>query len=272
MSTDSAITPGSTPPSGDHFTARGFAVHAPDLRGNGRSAGARGHIGAWSEYRDDSALSADLGASPRHPACRSSSSGIAWAGSSRSTTPCIIQSGSRGMIASAPPLGLRGCPGLRSCFLGQDRLPRLGPDVPLKTGMDLTGLARDPAIAAEVLADPLFHRKGIGAALDRGLGGGRAGAGGRGGLPCRCSCCTARRIGWSCRTGPASSPRGRLGAGCDARRVPGSIPCAIRGRGAGAGAGGRSRSGWTRGSGPLGRRGGGPKWRREPIRTAVAPS
>ena len=37
----------------DHFTGGGFAVHAPDLRGNGRSPGARGHIRAWSEYRED---------------------------------------------------------------------------------------------------------------------------------------------------------------------------------------------------------------------------
>ena len=34
------------------------------------------------------------------------------------------------------------------------------PRFSLETGMDLTGLARDPAVAREVLADPLFHRRG----------------------------------------------------------------------------------------------------------------
>ena len=37
----------------EYFPARGWALHAFDLRGNGRSPGRRGHIGRWSDYRAD---------------------------------------------------------------------------------------------------------------------------------------------------------------------------------------------------------------------------
>jgi alpha-beta hydrolase superfamily lysophospholipase len=37
----------------------GFTVHALDLRGHGRSAGQRGHLDSWADYRDD--LSAFIG-------------------------------------------------------------------------------------------------------------------------------------------------------------------------------------------------------------------
>jgi alpha-beta hydrolase superfamily lysophospholipase len=41
------------------LTAAGFAVHGFDLRGHGRSSGRRGHIDAWSNYRDDIDLCLD---------------------------------------------------------------------------------------------------------------------------------------------------------------------------------------------------------------------
>ena len=39
-------------------------------------------------------------------------------------------------------------------------MSRVWPRFALQTGMDLTGLARDPIVAQTVLADPLFHRYG----------------------------------------------------------------------------------------------------------------
>ena len=38
---------------GAHMTARGIVVHAPDLRGNGRSPGQRGYVRLWADYRED---------------------------------------------------------------------------------------------------------------------------------------------------------------------------------------------------------------------------
>ena len=36
-----------------HLTAAGLVVHAPDLRGNGRSPRQRGYVGRWEEFRED---------------------------------------------------------------------------------------------------------------------------------------------------------------------------------------------------------------------------
>ncbi|HEX6506540.1 MAG TPA: alpha/beta fold hydrolase, partial [Chloroflexota bacterium] len=37
----------------DALTPRGYIISSFDLRGHGRSPGARGHITSWEEYRDD---------------------------------------------------------------------------------------------------------------------------------------------------------------------------------------------------------------------------
>ena len=39
-------------------------------------------------------------------------------------------------------------------------LSRVWPRFSIRTGMDLSGLARDPVVVQTVLADPLFHRVG----------------------------------------------------------------------------------------------------------------
>lgn len=141
----------------DHFTARGFAVHAFDLRGNGRSPGARGHIGSWREYREDLRRFVAIvrGEEPGLP--------IFLLGNSLGGLIVIEYAlqhpeGLRGVIAVAPPLGPLGVP-TPLLLLGRV-LSRVWPGFSLETGMDLSGLARDPAVAAEVLADPLFHRRG----------------------------------------------------------------------------------------------------------------
>jgi alpha-beta hydrolase superfamily lysophospholipase len=66
--------------------------------------------------------------------------------------------GLRGVIAAAPPLGKLGVPPLLMA-LGRV-MSRIIPRFSLQVGMDLTGLARDPAVVEAVLADPYFHRRG----------------------------------------------------------------------------------------------------------------
>jgi alpha-beta hydrolase superfamily lysophospholipase len=66
--------------------------------------------------------------------------------------------GLRGIIAVSPPLGRLGVP---APLLALGRvLSRVWPRFSIRTGMDLSGLARDPAVVQTVLADPLFHRVG----------------------------------------------------------------------------------------------------------------
>ncbi len=148
---------GMHPSVSDHFTARGFAVHAPDLRGNGRSPGARGHIGAWREYREDLHRFLEV--------VRREEAGLPVFLLGHSLGGLIAldyalhhPDGLCGVIAAAPPLGPLGVPA-PLLVLGR-LLSRLWPTFSLETGMDLSSLARDPSIVPEILADPLFHRRG----------------------------------------------------------------------------------------------------------------
>lgn len=140
-----------------HFTTRGIAVHSPDLRGNGRSAGQRAYVERWDEYREDLARFVALVRleEPGRP--------IFLLGNSLGgliVLDCALQGleGVQGVIAASPPLGRLGVP---APLLALGRvLSRIWPRFSLRTGMDLSGLARDPVVAQTVLADPLFHRVG----------------------------------------------------------------------------------------------------------------
>jgi alpha-beta hydrolase superfamily lysophospholipase len=141
----------------DHFTARGFAVHAPDLRGNGRSPGQRGYISRWDVYREDLRRFLDL--------VRTEEPGLPLFLLGNSLGGLIVleyaldnPEGLRGVIAAAPPLGSLGVP---APLLALGRvMSRIVPRFALRTGLDLQGLARDPAVVETVLADPHFHRWG----------------------------------------------------------------------------------------------------------------
>jgi alpha-beta hydrolase superfamily lysophospholipase len=132
----------------------GFGVVAPDLRGNGRSPGPRGHVDRWTDFRDDL----------RRLIAGSWSGGPLFLLGNSMGGLVALDYGLehpgdlRGIVAVAPPLGRLGVP---APLLAMGRvLSRVWPRFSLETGMDLTGLARDPAVTERVLADPLFHRRG----------------------------------------------------------------------------------------------------------------
>ncbi len=141
----------------EHLLSRGFAVHAPDLRGNGRSPGQRAYIASWETFREDlrrflDVVRAEEGDPP-----------LFLLGNSLGGLIVLEYSlhhpeGLRGVMAAAPPLGRLTVPaGLMLLGRVMSRVcPRLG----LRTGLDLSGLARDPEVVRTVLADPLFHRWG----------------------------------------------------------------------------------------------------------------
>jgi alpha-beta hydrolase superfamily lysophospholipase len=139
------------------FPSQGIALYAYDLRGNGRSPGQRAYIRTWDEYRND--LHAFLGQvhawQPDRP--------VFLLGNSLGGLIVLEYAlhrpeGLSGVIAAAPPLGELGVSPLLMA-LGR-LLSRVAPRFSLQVGMDLSGLARDPAVAEAVLADPLFHRRG----------------------------------------------------------------------------------------------------------------
>ncbi|MGH7526924.1 MAG: alpha/beta fold hydrolase, partial [Gemmatimonadales bacterium] len=120
----------------DYFVPRGLAVHAPDLRGNGRSRGQRGYVAHWSEYREDLARLLDL--------VRGEEPGLPLFLLGNSLGGLIVLDyvlhhgeGIRGVIAIAPPLGAVGVPA-PLLLLGRV-LSRVWPRFSLKTGMDLSG-------------------------------------------------------------------------------------------------------------------------------------
>lgn len=141
----------------EHCTAQGITVHAMDTRGNGRSEGQRAYVERWEEYRGDLARFVRL--------VREEESGhpLFLLGNSLGGLIALDfaiehPDGIRGVIVASPPLGRLGVP---APLLALGRvLSRLWPRFSLRTGMDLSGLARDPAVAETLLADPLFHRVG----------------------------------------------------------------------------------------------------------------
>jgi alpha-beta hydrolase superfamily lysophospholipase len=141
----------------EYFPTRGIALYAYDMRGNGRSPGQRAYLRHWEDYRGD--LHAFV------------TQVRAWEGD----LPIFLLGHSlgglvvleyalhypdrlAGVIAAAPPLGKVGVPPFLMA-LGRV-MSRVYPRFSLEVGMDLSGLARDPAVVEAVLADPLFHRMG----------------------------------------------------------------------------------------------------------------
>ncbi|MGH7515369.1 MAG: lysophospholipase [Gemmatimonadales bacterium] len=141
----------------DAVVPLGIELFAPDLRGNGRSPGQRGYLERWSDVREDLRRL------------------VVWVRAERPSVPLFLlgnslgglvvleyalhyPTGIWGVVAVAPPLGPLGVPG-PLLVLGRI-LSRVWPRFSLDTGMDLSGLARNPDVAERVLRDPLFHRKG----------------------------------------------------------------------------------------------------------------
>jgi len=140
----------------DHFVPRGWAVHALDLRGNGRSSGQRGHIERWTVYRGDLGHFLHLvrAEEPDRPVFLL---GHSLGGLVVLDFALEHPEGLRGVIAAAPPLGRVGT---SSWLLALGRaVSRVWPTFTLETGLDLSGLSRDPETRDAVLADPLFHRR-----------------------------------------------------------------------------------------------------------------
>ena len=141
----------------DHFPSRGITIHAMDLRGNGRSGGPRAYVERWEEYRED--LHRFIGlVREEEPGRPLFLLGNSLGGLIVLEYVMRYPDGLRGVIAASPALGRLGVP---APLMALGRVfSRVWPRFSIRTGMDLSGLARDPAVVQTVLADPLFHRVG----------------------------------------------------------------------------------------------------------------
>ena len=140
-----------------YFPPRALAVYAYDMRGNGRSPGQRAYLSQWDEYRSD------LHAFMRQVRIWQPGSPVFVLGHSLGGLVTLdyalhFPADLSGVIAAAPPLGRLGVP---PALMALGRvMSRIWPRFSLEVGMDLSGLARDPAVIQTVLSDPLFHRRG----------------------------------------------------------------------------------------------------------------
>lgn len=148
------------------FGERGFAVHAYDQRGHGRSGGRRGHAESFE------ALLADLDAflelvREAHPDLPLTLLGHSMGG----LVACAFLVERRPRLASAvasgPALGIgESVPALRR---GAARvLARVTPRLALPSGLDARAISRDPEVVTAYLEDPLVFRTmtpGLAAAL-----------------------------------------------------------------------------------------------------------
>lgn len=140
-----------------HFPARGIAVYAYDMRGNGRSPGQRAYVARWEEY------SADLHAFLSKVRAAEGNLPVFLLGNSLGGLVVLDYALEHpdamcGVIVAAPPLGKLGVP--RYLMALGRIMSSIWPRFSLEVGMDLSGLARDPKVVETVLADPFFHRRG----------------------------------------------------------------------------------------------------------------
>ena len=140
---------------GQWLAERGFAVHAYDHRGHGRSAGRRCHVDRFDEYLDDLAivLAQVRSDHPEDPVflIGHSMGGLVVATFARERKPDVS-----GVVLSGAALALpEGNSRIRVARLMRAILPR----VRLDAGLDLQGLSTDPRVIEAYLADPLVERK-----------------------------------------------------------------------------------------------------------------
>src|SRR5579884_966775 len=136
------------------LTASGYAVHAIDLRGYGRSSGSRGHIQSWDAYLSDIAA--------LHVAVRDTSPDLPLFFYGHSMGGLLVldyagrhPEGIAGVIVSAPALGrLPAAWPLRALAAV---LTVIRPTVAMEFPGDPTILVSDPAAIGAWRADDLIH-------------------------------------------------------------------------------------------------------------------
>ena len=141
----------------EHLVGKGYAVHSFDQRGHGRSAGQLAYIESWADYREDlgTFLATVRNAARDLPLFVI---GNSLGGLVALEYAMMHPDGLDGVVAVSPPLGRVGVPPILMA-LGRV-MSRVWPRFSLEAHMDLGNLSRDPQAAAELVGDPLFHRKG----------------------------------------------------------------------------------------------------------------
>ena len=139
----------------DWFVPKGYAVHALDQRGHGRSPGPRGHIEDFAQVRGD--IRAFLDAVRRE---EGADIPLFLIGHSQGGLVVLNYalhdpSGLTGVVASGPLLSP---PGVSPLLLQISKvLSKIWPTLSMNVGLDVTALSHDQAVVDAYVADPLVH-------------------------------------------------------------------------------------------------------------------
>ncbi len=140
-----------------HLGARGFAVAGIDHRGHGGSGGPRGHCESFDELVADLRALADMadGWWPGVPRLLFGHSlggllAVVYLLRHPETVRAAALSGPAIRVPDAAPRAVQSL----ALLLG-----RIAPRLPLRSNLDERLLARDPAVGAAYVADPLVHRR-----------------------------------------------------------------------------------------------------------------
>jgi alpha-beta hydrolase superfamily lysophospholipase len=141
----------------ERLTAAGFAVAALDNRGHGRSAGQRGHIESWADYREDVRMFF------RYVHATFPSRPVFLYGHSLGAlivTDYVLfhPDGIEGVILSGHPLQPASA-AKPLLILAAKLLSRFSPTTSLSLGLSDETLSRDPEVVKAYREDPLVHRK-----------------------------------------------------------------------------------------------------------------
>ncbi|MBN1316810.1 MAG: lysophospholipase [Anaerolineales bacterium] len=141
----------------EHLVGKGYDVHAFDLRGHGRSPGKRGHINAWSEYRNDVKSFVEMLAAQK-PGQPLFLMGHSLGGLVVLEHLLRSPDGLQGVIASGPTVAQTGVSPLIVAL--SSILSRIVPAMTINTGLDATAVSRDPEVVEAYRSDPLVHSFG----------------------------------------------------------------------------------------------------------------
>lgn len=141
----------------DWFVPKGYAVHAFDHRGHGRSPGQRGAVERFAQVREDVQAFVALvrGEEPGLPLFLM---GHSYGGLVALNYTLHSPEGLVGVVASGPLLSQ---PGISPVVIQVSKLlSKILPNLSVGIGLDATALSRDQAVVEAYVRDPLVHGKG----------------------------------------------------------------------------------------------------------------
>lgn len=140
-----------------HFARRGFAVHAYDQAGHGRTRGPRGHVDRFERLIEELGEFVAL-VGREHPGLPITLVGHSMGGLVTAATASFLRPPVDRIVLSGALLRLDDTGPRQRLALGFARLlsllaPRLG----LSAGLDVQGLSRDPEVVRRYLEDPFVE-------------------------------------------------------------------------------------------------------------------